>query len=203
MLASVAAGHVKAGRWALAVGPVFAAVVLIVVFGLAGGGAAASRPATNPAVPVPGLLTAGDAGAGWSATHADAIAVEPPGCLRPRALLVASSPQSLVGVLLAAPGGIPQVDEIAARYPTGGAAGAAFDSAARMLGACSTVRPIGIASTGGHTTAAQLLSDGAGADFVVAQRGTGVVLLVYGSAGVPDTSAVSHLAERAVQRLGP
>lgn len=203
MLASVAAGHVRAGRWTLAVTPVLAAVVLMVVFGLAGGGAAASRPATNPAVAVPGLLSAPDAGSGWTATPAGAIGVEPAGCLRPRAALIASSPRSLVGVLLTAPAGLPQVDEVAARYSTGGAAGAAFDSVAQMLDACSTVSRMRIASTGGRTAAAQLFTDGAGVDFLVAQKGSGVVLLVYGSAGAPDTSAVTRLSDRAVQRLGP
>lgn len=203
MVASVAAGHVKAGRWVLAVAPVLVAVLFMVVFGLAGGGAAASRPATNPAVAVPGLLTARDAGVGWTATHAGAVNPEPVGCLRPRAALIGSSPRSLVGVLLTGPGGLPEVDEVAARYATGGSARAAFDSVARMLDSCPTVSPTRITAIGDRSAAAQLVTGGAGADFVVAQNGTGVVLLVYGSAGVPDASAVSHLADRAVQRLGP
>ncbi|HET7523678.1 MAG TPA: hypothetical protein VFJ79_05990, partial [Acidimicrobiales bacterium] len=80
MVASVAAVRPGKGRWVLALSPVVTAVVLMVGFGLAAGGAAGSRAPTNPAVAIPGLLTPADAGTGWTATHSGALAVEQPGC---------------------------------------------------------------------------------------------------------------------------
>src|SRR5579863_6030654 len=136
MVVSVAAGRPRTARWVLAAAPVLTAVVLMVAFGLAAGSAAGSRPATNPAVGVPGLLTAADAGHGWTATYAGAIVSEGPGCFRPRAAMAASGPGSLVAVVLSAPGGLPQVNEMAARYPTAGAATAAFASVAHAM-SCS------------------------------------------------------------------
>ncbi|HVA75187.1 MAG TPA: hypothetical protein VNF71_11555 [Acidimicrobiales bacterium] len=213
MLASVAAGHVKAGRWVLAVAPVIAAVLLMVVFGLAGGGAAATRPATNPAVSVPGLLRASDAGAGWTATHSGALVAEPAGCFHPRASMIASGPRSLVGIVLTGPGGLPQVDEIVARYATSSEAAAGYASVERTLDGCTGLVPADLAVTADRSAAALVTtpfasgtnggSETAGVDFVVAQKGTGVVLLAYGSAGVPDAAGVSRLADRAVERLGP
>jgi hypothetical protein len=207
MLASAVAGHVRTGRWLLALAPVVAAVVLMFVFGLAAGGAAGTRSATNPAVPVPGLLTVSDVGPGWSTSHTGALSAEPAGCFRPRAALLASSPRSIVGVLLTGPAGIPQVDEIAARFASDAAAAAGFEAVDRTLGGCKGPEPVALPVRADRSAAALVIAAAepqtAGVDFVVAQRGSGVVLLVYGSAGVPGGRAVSRLADAAVAHLGP
>ena len=206
VVASVAAGRPRAGRWILALAPVATAVVFMVVFGLAGGAAGVRSP-TNPAVAVPGLLSPGDAGRGWTATHSGALGAEPAGCFRPRATLLGSSPRSVVGILLTGPAGIPQVDEIAARYATASQAAAAVDAVTRTFHGCAGPEPVSIPVDAGRSAAALVTADAgpqtAGVDFVVAQRGKGVVLLVYGTEGVPDSAAVSQLADRALVRLGP
>ena len=179
----------------------------MVVFGLADGGAAGVRSPTNPAVPVPGLLSPSDAGAGWTATHSGALGTEPSGCFRPRAALLGSSPRSAVAILLTAPAGVPQVDEIAARYATTSQAAAAVDAVTRNFDGCEGPEPVAIPVDADRSAAALVTvnagSQTAGVDFVVAQRGSGVVLLVYGTAGVPGPGAVSRLADRALGRLGP
>lgn len=211
MVASVAAGRPGKGRWLLAVSPVVTAVVLMVGFGLAAGGAAGSRAPTNPAVPIPGLLAPADAGPGWTATRSGALAAEQPGCFRPRAAMLASSPSSLVGVVLNGPDGLPQVDEIAARYADTARATSAFDSVAREL-RCSVYRtPAGVATVvalaaptvGDRAAGARVLVGSGGADFVVAQRGTGLVLVVYGIGGAPAADSANRLTARALGRLGP
>lgn len=211
MVASVAAGRPGKGRWLMALSPVVTAVVLMVGFGLAAGGAAGSRAPTNPAVAIPGLLTPADAGAGWTATHSGALAAEQPGCFRPRAAMLASSPRSLVGVLLSGPAGLPQVDEIAARYADTGGAISAFGSVSRALrcsayatpAGAATVVPLAAPTMGDRATAAAVILQSGGADVVVAQRGTAMVLVVYGTAGVPDAAAAGRLAAKALERVGP
>ena len=216
MLASVAASQPRVGRWLLALAPVVTAVVLIIVFGFAERGAEGVRSATNPAVPVPGLLAAGDGGPGWTSTSAGALQAEPSGCFRPRAALLESSPRSVVGVLLTGPAGLPTVDEVAARYPSVDRAVAGFDSVATTLRSCDTfttsagdaaVNPIRIAVKGGRSAAARVAlgagASSAGADFVAVQRGSAVAVIVYGAGGTPDPSTVAALAARASERLGP
>lgn len=210
-MASMAAGRPRVGRWALALSPVAFAVSLMVAFGLAAGGAAGSRSATNPAVGVPGLLSTADVGRGWTATHSGAISAEEGGCFRPRAAMLASSPRSLVGVILSGPAGLPQVDEIAARYATGSAAASAFESVKSAL-ECGTyttasgpaeVTPIRIGTTAERAAAAQAVLRSGSADFVAAQKGSGLVIVVYGSTGMPDATAVNRLTAKALQHLGP
>lgn len=211
MVASVAAGRPGKGRWLLALSPVATAVVFMVGFGLAAGGAAGSRAPTNPAVPIPGLLAPGDAGPGWSATHSGALAAEQPGCFRPRAAMLASSPSSLVGVLLSGPDGLAQVDEIAARYADTASAVSAFESVERALRCPSYTTPAGAASVlalaaptlGDRAAGARVIVGSGGADFVVAQRGTGMVVVVYGTGGAPAADAANRLTARALERLGP
>lgn len=211
MVASVAAGRRGKGRWLLAVSPVLTAVFLMVGFGLAAGGAAGSKAPTNPAVPVPGLLTPADAGPGWTATHSGALAAEQPGCFRPRAAMLASSPTSLIGVLLTGPAGLAQVDEIAARYADTGSAVSAFDSVARALRCSAYATPTGaatvvpLAATAGRDRAAgaRLIVESGGADVLVAQRGSGMVLVVYASTGLPADDVANNLTAKALERLGP
>lgn len=211
MVASMAARRPQTGRRLLALSPLAAAVALMVVFGLGDVGAAGSRASTNPAVAVPGLLTTADTGPGWTATHAGSIEAEAPGCFRPRAAMLASSPRSLVGVLLTRAGGLPQVDEIAARYTSSAGATAAFAAVAGTLRCATFATPGGDASVtrapvareGDRAAGATVSLRGGGAEFVVAQRGTGLVLVVYGTAGAPDPSASGRLVARALERLGP
>ena len=211
MVASLAAGRPGKGRWLLAVSPVVTAVFLMVGFGLAAGGAAGSRAPTNPAVPVPGLLTPADAGPGWTATHSGALDAEQPGCFRPRAAMLASSPSSLVGVLLSGPAGLSEGDEIAARYADTGGAVSAFDSVARALRCSAYATPAGAATVvalagptvGDRAAGAEVILQSGGADVMVAQRGTAIVLVVYGTAGVPDARVADHLTAKALERLGP
>lgn len=211
MVASVAAGRLGTGRWVLAISPVAAAVVLMVVFGLAAGSAAGSKAATNPSVGVPGLLNAVDAGRGWTATHSGAISAEQTGCFRPRAAMLASAPRSLVGVILVGPVGLPQVDEIAARYATSSGALRAFDSL-KVAMSCGTyttasgvamVVPLRVRAAADHAAGALATVESGTADFVAVQKGTGLALIVYGSTGTPDAAALNRLTARALQRLGP
>jgi len=186
-------------------------VVLMVGFGLAAGGAAGSRAPTNPAVAIPGLLTPADAGPGWTATHSGALAAEQPGCFRPRAAMLASSPSSLVGVLLIGPGGLPQVNEIAARYLDTRSAISAFDSVAGELrcsayatpAGAATVVPLAAPGAGDRAAGARVIVQSGGADVAVAQRGTGMVLVFYGTAGMPPAGVVDRLTARALERLSP
>ena len=227
MLASVPAGpvgmHARAGhrrsggrsaRWRrLLLAGVFAEIAVAAAWL-----AVPAAPSTTAAVNVPGLLSAADAGPGWTATHIGALAAEPAGCFRPRASLMASTPSSLVAVLLTAPAGIPSVDELAARYPSASRATAGFDSLVASMHACrraqeaginAAIAPIAVAPPG-YDFSAVRLSAGAGAgdavvgaDDLAARKGTGVVLVVYGTVGAPDATAVGHLASTALARLGP
>lgn len=223
MLASTAAGGIEAapptararGRFFAGAGTLCAVVAAVTAW-LVLPGSPSVVPSTSPEIRPPGLLVAGDAGPGWTSTKAGALQAEPAGCFRPRATLMASSPRSLVAVLISAPAGVPTLDEVAARYADAGQATAGFDSVAADLRACATfatsvgaaaVEPIRVPVGGARSAAARVSvaagAESAAADFVAVQRGRTVAVIVYGTAGAPDESTVASLAATASRRLGP
>jgi hypothetical protein len=164
------------------------------------------------------LLEVSDLGNGWIATPVVA-GRESATCFRPRADLYSTNPsQTASSSWVNASGGLPTASEIVASYPSVLGAERAFDEVQSALSGCSrfvaisgkqtaqaTVGVAPLPAVGDRSAAFQVIvtlgSAVGGADFVVAQRSSRVMLLVYGDSGQPDPDRVGVIESAAAARL--
>ena len=217
--------HRRRTRWVRPL-VVVVAVELAVASGALAGGIRATRagarppvPAVASAAPVASLLAPSDLGAGWL-PKALVPAAEAGSCFAPRAALYSTGPASTQsGSWSTGDVGLPASSEVIASYPSATAATRAFAAVTAAVSGCNgfdypsagqpatvAVAPAPVPLLGDRSAAYQVTADVggsvAGADFVLVQRATHVLLLVYSAAGVPNAARVAALGATATARLG-
>lgn len=217
--------HRRRTRWVRPLVVLVALEIATASVALAGGIRAARVTARPPAAvvtssaPVASLLAPSDLGAGWVPK---ALAPTPAAgsCFSPRAALYSTGPASTqAGSWSTGDVGLPAASEVIASYPAAEAATRAFASVTASVAGCTgfdypsvgqpttvAVAPAAVPLLGDRSAAYQVTADVGGsvggADFVLVQRATHVLLLVYSSAGVPNAARVAALGATATARLG-
>jgi hypothetical protein len=166
------------------------------------------------------LLGTGALGSGWVRVP-DAVSTDNSGCFQPHSSLFATGPAGTAAASWAAgPASLPMATETVAAYPSPAAAQVAYQTVVKALSGCTgfatpvaasgsigapvraVVTPWRLTSAVGYLVTVRVNGVVGAADFVLAQRGSHVMLLVYSDAEVPAPGRVSALTAAALARIG-
>ncbi len=163
------------------------------------------------------LLTTSALGPGWVRVP-NAVSTDDSGCFQPHSALFATGPVGSAAASWAAtPASLPMATETVAGYQSATSAQAAYDAVVRSVSGCTSfatgsagpagapvraaVTPLGLAGATGYQVIVHLNGVVGAADFVLAQRGSHVLLLVYSDARIPARAQVSALTAAALAGL--
>jgi hypothetical protein len=197
-----------------------AALITLSAMALAVAGAEITRAvgwtAPASAADAASLLPATALGPGWVRVP-NAVNTTAGGCFEPHSDLLATRPASSAAASWAArPAGLPMATETVFGYRSAPAATTAIQSVVAALSGCrsfvagvgspgpgvpASVVGLGVPRLVGYLVRVRLDGVVGAADFVLARRGSHLLLVVYADAQVPAEDRVSALATAAVARL--
>lgn len=160
------------------------------------------------------LLPTSALGPGWVRVP-NAVSADGSGCFQPHSGLFATGPASTAAASWAAsPANLPMATETVAGYQSPAAAQVAYEAVKKDLSGCTSfatggtgsaggavravVTPLGLAGAAGYLVTVRVDGVVGAADFVLAQRGSHVLLLVYSDARIPAHGRVSALTAAAL-----
>ncbi len=163
------------------------------------------------------LLTTSAFGPGWVRVP-NAVSTDDSGCFQPHSALFATGPVSSAAASWAAsPASLPMATETVAGFQSAAAAQVAYHGVVTALSGCTSfatadsgsagapvravVAPLRLAGAAGYLVTVHLYGVVGAADFVLGQRGSQVLLLVYSDARIPAPAQVSALTAAALARI--